>query len=88
MTLFICKDMHCCRGALFLLLSSKMTQLNDKFSQPLYNDYANMTCSDDDTNILEMHANNSHNCLDYSLFNDDVPFLQNYGCINTVQLGD
>ena len=66
-------------------------QLIDKLCQPLNNAYANVTCSDDDTNILEMHglhANNSNNCLDYSLLNDDVPFLQNYGSINTAQFGD
>ena len=40
-----------------------MTQQgSDKLSQPLYNDCVNMTCSDDDKNILEIHAHNStHN---------------------------
>ena len=48
-------------------------------------------------NILEMHADNSNNCMtqllgcicnDYSIFNDDVPSRQSYGNINTVQLGE
>ena len=43
-----------------------------------------MTCPDDDTDILEMHADNSNNCIDYDLFNDDVPSRQNYGSINPV----
>ena len=44
-----------------------MTQQgSDKLSQPLYNDCVNMTCSDDDKNILEIHAHNSNNCIDYS----------------------
>ena len=34
-------------------------QGDDKLSQPLYNDCVNMTCSDDDKNILEIHARNS-----------------------------
>ena len=63
-------------------------QVNDKLSQPLYNDCDNMTCSDDDKNMLEMPANNSNNCNDYSLFNDDVPSRQSYGSINTVQHGE
>ena len=37
-------------------------QGSDKLSQPLYNDCVNMTCSDDDKNILEIHAHNSNNC--------------------------
>ena len=49
-------------------------QVSDKLSQPLYNDSVNMTCSDDEKNILEMHVDNSNNCNDYSLLNDDVPF--------------
>ena len=35
-----------------------------------------------------MHADNSNNCNDYSLFNDDVPSRQSYGSINTVQRGE
>ena len=35
-----------------------------------------------------MHADNSNNCNDYSLFNDGVPSRQSYGSINTVQRGD
>ena len=55
-----------------------MTQQgSDKLSQPLYNDCVNMTCSDDDKNILEIHAHNSNNCIDYSSSNDDVPSRQN-----------
>ena len=63
-------------------------QVNDKHSQPVYNDCVNMTCSDDDKNILEIHADNSNNCIDYSLCNDDVPSHQSYGSINTIQHGD
>ena len=61
-----------------------------KLSQPLCNDCVNMTSSDDDKNILEIHVHvhNSNNCIDYSSSNDDVPSRQNYGSINTVQLGD
>ena len=62
--------------------------VTDKLSQTLYNDCVNITCSDDDKNILEMHAHNSNNCNDYSLFNDDVPSRQSYGSINTVQHGE
>ena len=47
-----------------------------------------MTCSGDDKNILEKHADNSNNCIDYSLVNDDVPSRQSFGSINTIQLGD
>ena len=66
-----------------------MTQQgSDKLSQPLCNDCVNMTSSDDDKNILVIHAHNSNNCIDYSSSNDDVPSCQNYGSINTVQLGD
>ena len=63
-------------------------QVNDKFSQPLYNDDGNI-CSDDDNVTLEMHANNIYNCIDYFSFNDDdVPSCQKLGSMNTVQLSD
>ena len=35
-----------------------------------------------------MHDDNSNNCNDYSLFNDDVPSRQSYGSINTIQHGE
>ena len=63
-------------------------QVHDKFSQPLYNDDGNI-CSDDDNVTLEMHANNTYNCIDYFSFNDDdVPSCQKLGSMNTVQLSD
>ena len=63
-------------------------QVNDKFSQPLYNDDGNI-CSDDDNVTLEMHANNTYNCIDNFSFNDDdVPSCQKLGSMNTVQLSD
>ena len=62
-------------------------QVNDKFSQPLYNDDGNI-CSDDVNVILEMHADNTNNCIDYFSFNDDVPSCQKCGSMNTVQLSD
>ena len=67
-----------------------MTQQgSDKLSQPLYNDCVNMTCSDDDKNILEIHVHNSNNfIINYSSPNDDVPSRQNYDNSNTVQCGD
>ena len=65
-----------------------LTSVNDKFSQPLYNDDGNI-CSDDDNVILEMHSNNTNNCIDYfSFIDDDVPSSQKIGSMNTVQLSD
>ena len=62
-------------------------QVNDKFSQPLYNDDGNI-CSHDVNVILEMHADNTNKCIDYFSFNDDVPSCQKFGSMNTVQLSD
>ena len=47
-------------------------QVNDKFSQPLYNDDGNI-CSDDVNVILEMHADNTNNCI--NIFHSMMMYL-------------